>query len=124
MVEGEGQRGPEAFFEGSPEGLAIFRAVTEAVSWIGEAGVRTTKSQIAFRRHTGFAYVWRPGRYVHSDVPAVLSIALPRRDSSARFKEVAHPAPRVWMHHLELRGPEQVDAEVAAWLREAYEAAG
>ena len=62
--------------------------------------------------------------YLHSDVPAVLSIALPRQDGSTRWKEVAHPAPRTWMHHLELRAPCEVDDEVRQWLGEAYASAG
>ena len=80
----------------------LYCAVADAVAAIGEAAVRVTKSQIAFRRRKGFAYVWRPGQYLKSDVPAVLSIALPREVASDRFKEVAHPSAKVWMHHLEL----------------------
>jgi hypothetical protein len=53
----------------------------------------------------------------------VLSIALPGPLDSDRIKQVAHPAPRVWMHHLELHGPDEVDDEVQDWLRRAYEAA-
>jgi len=47
------------------------------------------------------------------------------REKSARprFKEVAHPAPGVWMHHLELRDRSQVDAVVRGWLAAAYESA-
>jgi hypothetical protein len=86
--------------------------------------VRVTTSQIAFRRRRGFAYVWRPGQYVASEVPAVLSIALPREVSSDRFKSVAHPSPHVWMHHLELSDSSQIDDEVRSWLAEAYENAG
>lgn len=82
-----------------------------------------TKSQIAFRRRRGFAYVWRPGQYVHHDVPAVLSIALPRRVSSSRFTSVAHPTDDVWMHHLELPRTSQIDGDVRSWLAEAYESA-
>ncbi|MCP6341538.1 DUF5655 domain-containing protein, partial [Klebsiella pneumoniae] len=59
-----------------------------------------------------------------SDVPLVLSLALPHRLRSERFKEVVHPSPRVWMHHLELRGPGEVDDEVRGWLAEAWAAAG
>ena len=44
--------------------------------------------------------------------------------SSERFKEVVHPAPTVWMHHLEIRSPDDVDGEVEAWLREAAGATG
>ena len=69
----------------------------------------------------GFAYVWRPGQYVDSEVPAVLSIALPRRVPSDRFKSVAHPSAKVWMHHIELSDSAQVDDEVRDWLAEAYE---
>ena len=113
----------ERLFDGYPVGLAVYGAVERAVRAIGDAAVSVTKSQIAFRRKRGFAFVWRPGQYVQSDVPAVLSIALPYEITSERFKAVAHPSPRVWMHHLELSAPEQVDDEVCEWLREAYELA-
>ena len=67
QVSGEGvSHGVESFFEGCPEGLQLFRAVEAVVAQIGEAGVRVTKSQIAFWRRKGFAYVWRPRQYVAS----------------------------------------------------------
>lgn len=116
----DGEDGAVAFFDSSPLGLALFRAVAEAIASLGEAGVRVTKSQIAFRRRKGFAYVWRPDRYLTSDVPAVLSIALPDEVKSPRFKQVAHPAPRVWMHHLELRDTAEIDDEVRGWLAAAF----
>ena len=115
---------PESIFQDFPEGLVLYCAVADAVAAIGEAAVRVTKSQIAFRRRKGFAYVWRPGQYLKSDVPAVLSIALPREVASDRFKEVAHPSAKVWMHHLELTNTAQIDDEVRDWLTEAYQSAG
>ena len=54
--------------------------------------VAVTKSQVTFRRRKAFAFVWRPGQYVSSGVPAVLSIAMPHEVTSDRFKEIAHPA--------------------------------
>jgi hypothetical protein len=54
----------------------------------------------------------------------VLSVALPREVADPRWKEVVHPSPGVWMHHLELHSPAEVDDEVRAWLAEAYDAAG
>lgn len=121
MVREPNDLTPEGLFAGHPEGLAVLRAVADAVAAIGPATVRTTKSQVAFRRRTGFAFVWRPGQYVDNDVPAVLSIALRRELVSGRLKTVVHPSPRVWMHHLELRAPAEVDDEVRRWLAEAYE---
>lgn len=113
----------DEFFAGAPLGRELFAAVLQAIEAIGPADVRVTKSQVAFRRRRGFAWVWRPGRYVSSDVPAVLSFALPEPIASARFKEVAHPSPRVWMHHLELRSTGEVDDEVRGWLALAWSAA-
>jgi hypothetical protein len=121
MSSSDDEMTPESFFRDFPDGLALFHAVQSAVQAVGAFDVRVTKSQIAFRRGRGFAYVWRPGQYVGSGVPAVLSIALPRRVCSGRFKSVVHPSARVWMHHLELSNSSQIDDEVRNWLAEAYE---
>ena len=94
-------------------GLALCRAVEQMLAVPAPPAIRATKSQVAFREARGFAYVWWPGRYVRSDVPAVLSIALRSRIDSARFKSVVSPSPGVWMHHLELRSEADLDAEVA-----------
>jgi len=114
---------PEDVFSNSPDGLQLCHAVWDAVLNAVPATVRTTTSQVAFRNRRGFAYVWNPRRHLKTEVPAVLSIALPRRIGSPRFKEVVHPSPGVWMHHLELRTAEDVDEEVTAWLTEAFDAA-
>ncbi|MHC8607630.1 DUF5655 domain-containing protein [Paenarthrobacter ureafaciens] len=111
------------FFAGSPAGLEIGEAVFACIRDVGPCEVRVTKSQIAFRHGRGFAYLWRPAMYVTSSVPAVLSLALPYRLASARFKEVVQPAAGRWMHHLELPTAESVDTEVRHWLRLAFEAA-
>jgi hypothetical protein len=123
MCDGAARR-PEELFAGFPESLAICRRVQQAVSTIGDASVTVGKSQVSFRRRKGFPYVWRPGQYIESDVPAVLSIALPHEAESDRFKEVVHPSTNVWMHHIELHEPTQVDDQVRAWLAEAYMGAG
>lgn len=117
-------RGPEDLFEGFPASLAVCHEVERAVSGLGGVSTRTTRSQVAFRRRRGFAYAWRPGQYVANPVPLVLSVALPREVTSPRIKEVAHPSAGVWMHHLELSRPEEVDDEVRAWLVEAHGNAG
>lgn len=35
-----------------------------------------------------------------------------------------NPSRAVWMHHLEVASPTDIDEEVLGWLREAYAAAG
>jgi hypothetical protein len=113
---------PEEVFANSPIGLVIYHRVLDRLDDL-DVQVRATRSQVALRRRGGFAYLWYPGRYVRSEVPAVLSLAMPERVDSPRFKQVGNPSPGVWMHHLELEDPAQVDDEVVGWLREAYDAA-
>ncbi|SFE84472.1 DUF5655 domain-containing protein [Blastococcus tunisiensis] len=115
---------PEAFFAGRPVAGEVFERVRVLLVGRG-AEVRVSASQVAFRRRRGFAYLWLPDRYLRRPTAeVVLSIDLGRRDPSPRFKEVAHPAPRHWMHHLEVDDPVEIDDEVAAWLAEAADRAG
>jgi hypothetical protein len=53
----------------------------------------------------------------------VLTVYLPYRDGSTRWKQVVEPAPGRFTHHLELVDPAEVDEEVTSWLRAAWEAA-
>lgn len=116
---------PAEFFAGRPGALAVYEAVRSTLDRIGPCTVRVTKSQVAFRRTRGFAYLWLPGRYLaHPTAEVVLSIVLGRHDPSPRFKDVVHPAPAHWMHHLEIGDPGDLDNEVTGWLREAADRAG
>ena len=115
---------PAEFLDGHPTALAAYRMVCSILGQLGPFDVRVTKSQVAFRRRRGFAYLWMPGQYLtHPGADVVLSIALGRRDNSPRWKQVAHPAPTGWMHHLELRGVADLDDEVRGWLSEAADRA-
>lgn len=116
----------EELFGGSALGRSVLARVREVLA-DGHADVteRVGRSQVAFRRQRGFAFLWRPGQYLSNPgAEVVLSLALPRRLESARFKEVVHPARSTWMHHLELHSATEVDDEVAGWLREAAGSAG
>jgi hypothetical protein len=117
--------GPEEFFAGHAAALAVHFRVRSILEQLGPVDVRTTQSQVAFRRARGFAYLWLPGQYLAKPAAdVVLSFALGRHDPSPRFKEVVHPSPKHWMHHLEIHDPEDVDDEVVGWLREAAERSG
>jgi hypothetical protein len=52
--------------------------------------------------------------------PLVLSVALARRDPSARWKETVEPRAGRFMHHLELETEAAVDDQVVDWIREAW----
>jgi hypothetical protein len=113
------------FFDGHPVGLLVHDRVRALLTGVPGVETRVTRSQVAFRRRRGFAWLWLPGRYLgNPTAELVLSLALGRHEESARFKEVVHPSSRHWIHHLEVRAVEDVDDEVAAWLREAADRAG
>jgi hypothetical protein len=117
---------PEGFFADSLLGLAVLAVVREELAASFEdLEIRTSRSQVAFRRQRGFAVLWLPGQYLVSPAAeVVLSVVLERCDTSPRWKEVVHPAPRRWQHHLEVRTTQDIDDEVRAWLHEAAQAAG
>lgn len=116
---------PDEFFAHDPTAMRLFAAVHRAVVVIGDCELRVSKSQIAFRRRIGFAWVWCPAQVLKRPAaPLVLTIALRRRDSSPRWKQVVEPRPGRFTHHIELYGEADVDGEVAAWLREAWDSSG
>jgi hypothetical protein len=117
---------PDEYIGGDGLARAVFERLLDLAAASGSVDVRTTKSQIAFRRRRGFAFVWIPERYLGGRAArvVVVSFALGRRDTSPRWKEVTQVAPHQWMHHLEVRDAAEVDTEVAAWLAEAADRAG
>jgi hypothetical protein len=111
----------EEYLGPDPTARAAFSAIDAAVTAIGVAERRVTKSQIGFYRGHPFAAVWRPEKYLSGPrPPLVLSVFLRRADRSPRWKQVVEPRPGRFTHHLEITYPAEVDEEVRAWLREAW----
>ena len=112
------------FFAGYAESRGIFDALRRAVDSLGPFEIRVTKSQVAFRRRKAFAWAWVPAKYLHGRLaPLVLTLSLPRRSSSPRWKEIVEPTMGRYTHHLELHSGGEIDAEVVSWLLEAWQAA-
>jgi len=111
------------FFDGHPDTEHLFDVVERRLARIGPATVKISKSQIAFRRARNFALVWMPRQYLQEDAaPLVLTILMPKRIPSRRWKEVVEAAPGRFTHHLELWKAKDIDAEVDDWLRMAWDA--
>ena len=110
----------DEFFTGFEPSRQLFDALAEAIHSLGPVEMAVSKSQVAFKDGKAFAWAWLPDRYLgEGHAPLVLSMALPRRDESGRWKQVVEPAPGRFMHHLELRECDQIDDEVRVWLAEA-----
>ena len=116
----------DEYFAGQESSRRIFDALEGTVARLGAFELRVSKSQVAFHRSGhAFAWAWMPDQYLGpGHAPLVLSVALPRRDASARWKQVVEPSPGRFMHHLELQTEQDIDDEVAKWLEEAAGEAG
>ncbi len=106
------------------ESRALFDQLQRAIIEIGPVKVRASKSQVAFRRRRTFALAWAPGQYLGKrGAPLVLSVFLREHDNDSRWKEVVEPRPGVFTHHLELHVADDIDDQVKAWIKRAYDAA-
>jgi hypothetical protein len=66
-----------------------------------------------------------PGKYLHGRpvAPLVLTVSLPYRDPSPRWKQIVEPYLGRYTHHLELYTKSDIDEEVRGWLRAAWASA-
>jgi Domain of unknown function (DUF5655) len=106
----------DAHFADAPSMRAVFDAYLSAAELNGPVTVNATKSRITFQVRMRFAAVERPRR-THLNAHFVLT----REIQSERLR-VQFVPPRHYVHRLVLRTPADVDAEVRAWLAEAYAA--
>ena len=103
----------------------VYDALVGLVDRVGPATLRVSHTQLAFRRRTGFCWLWLPGAHLGRPLPVVVvSVALAAPDDSPRWKQVVRVSSSRWMHHLEVRSPGELDEEVAGWVARAYDLAG
>jgi hypothetical protein len=111
----------DEFFAGHDLSRQLFDALYGVIEALGPVELRVTKSQVAFRRNKAFAYAWVPGKYLRGKAaPLVLTLGLPEKDQSPRWKEIVEPRPGRYIHHLELYTLDQIDDEVRGWLLTAW----
>lgn len=115
---------PDDFFGGQETPRILFEAVQARLAPLADTTSHATRSQIAFHRKREFASVWTWDACVLGhQAPLVVTVVLPRRDASPRWTHVVDRAPECFAHDLELWVPDDVDAQLAAWLAEAWAAA-
>lgn len=122
-------RAPETdvlmFFEGHEDVLALYLTFEEALYHsFPNVNRRVQKTQITFyNRHVfacvSFARVKRkaelPQRYM------VITLGLPAPLDSGRVAVSVEVRPGRWTHHIVVSQPEELDAELLVWVREAYD---
>lgn len=113
------------FFARHPQALLLYDAFLNSVYALdASVHIRVQKTQITFsNRHVftcvSFARVRKkpllPEPYL------VVTLGLPFALDSARVAVKTEPYPGRWTHHIVLSCPQDVDAELAEWLRLAYD---
>jgi hypothetical protein len=113
-------------FAGRDDAREIFDALRAEIDALGNAEIRVTKSQVAFKRQRNVAVVWTPDRYLDRGrgAPLVLTFSFRHRDDSPRWKQITPIAGGRFTHHLELRSADDIDDEVRRWILAAWTAAG
>jgi hypothetical protein len=108
----------DALYTGSKAGLrAIHDRLMAEVDRFGPFEVAPKKTYVSLRRKKQFAMV---GPATHSRVDVGLNV------KSVATTDRLRPMPPGGMcsHQVRLTRPEEVDAELIAWIREAYDQAG
>jgi hypothetical protein len=93
---------------------ALFDAVVRRIRRIGPVRILSEKTRIAFQVRMSFAQLTPRRKWLDGHV------VLARRLEHPRFRQIQTISPQNHVHTFRLRSSEEVDAELDAWLREAY----
>jgi hypothetical protein len=104
----------EHFKGRAPNVVATFERLLVAARRNGPLTVLPEKTRIAFQVRMSFAAFTLRRGWVDGHV------VLARRLDSPRFRRIDFISPRNQVHVFRLHQPAEVDAEVEAWLAEAY----
>lgn len=113
------------FFERFPLRLPLYEAFERRVlEEMSGVEIRVQKTQISFSNRHNFACVSfipvrkakdRPGDYI------VVTFGLSHAVQSPRIDAVVEPYPNRFTHHVLIEAQEEIDGELMAWVKEAYE---
>lgn len=114
---------PGAFFAACPQAEPLYKTLLERMmEALPPFELRMSRTQISFYNRYGFACVSLPRRRLKEGQRAYLTVSfgLGRRDEHPRIAQIANPYPGRYTHHLEITDASGIDAELMAWLKEAY----
>ncbi len=110
------------FFDPLPAALPLYEAFSaKLLAQFPGVTIRVSKTQITFQARYGFAFVSLRRMKGCPPVFLILTLGLGRRLDSPRVAAAVEPYPGRWTHHFILSAPEQLDDELWAWVREAWE---
>lgn len=102
-------------FRGRPATVQeLFELVRRTVETIGPVTLVPYRDRVAFMVRVRFAGVKPSNRWLDVD------FWLTRRIESSRFRRIETLSPYTHIHTVRVARPDDVDTELAGWLREAY----
>ena len=119
------EQNTRCFFNGHPEALPLYEAFEKRLlSELEGVVVQPQKSQITLKNRRVFGAVSflaarkakdRPNPYI------TVTLGLNRRLDSLRVDKASEPYLGRWTHHLVIGATDEIDDELMAWVREAYD---
>jgi hypothetical protein len=104
----------EVLGDTSADVRALFEGLRALVEACGPVKLVAYRDRVAFMVRVRFAAATPRARAVD------VSFWLPRRVDSPRLRRVETLTPAVHIHHLRITAADQLDRELAGWIREAY----
>lgn len=112
------------FFDGKPDELALYEAFWDKLAALGEFTTVAHKTQISLKNRRVFGCISMmrvlrkallPEHYI------VVTLGLLRPLESPRIAAVTEARPNRWTHHIVVGSENELDEELLAWVREAYD---
>ena len=106
------------FFAAQPALLPIYAALADAIAThCSNVTCKVQKTQITFCCPRVFLCV--SVRKVAGVLRLVVTFGLAHRVASSRVWQASEPYPNRWTHHVLASVPQDIDAELLAWIDEA-----
>ena len=115
----------EAFFAGKQVAWGLYEALKKELVWrYPEMEIRVAKTQVSFFDRLMFGCVSFTRVRRKADMPAhflTLTLGLPEPVDSPRIAVKCEPYPGRWTHHIVISSPDEIDAELLAWIDRAHQ---
>lgn len=112
------------YFRDRPHELALYETFFQHLCTVTpEASIKVQKSQISFYGRHLFAAASIPVRRKKHwpEHCLLITFGLSHRVEHPRIAVAVEPYPNRWTHHVVVDRPEEIDALLMDWVREAYD---
>ena len=113
------------FFNEHPQAVSLYSAFEERLlTELEGVAIQPQKTQITLKNRRVFGAVsFLPARRAKDrpDPYITVTLGLNRREGSPRIDQASEPYPGRWTHHIVVGDPAEIDGELMAWVKEAYD---